>query len=322
MQNFPIFIKNIEHCIEQEQLLPANSTVIVGLSGGPDSVFLLHFLVTHVQQKNIRLIAAHLDHGWRSESAHDAQWCIKLAQKYNVEIVVKKLQGIPITFKYNGSKEEVGRKARRYFFESLAQEANAQAIALAHHADDQQETFFIRLMRGTSLTGLVGMQAKDGLYIRPLLHTKKQDIIEYLTQHQLSYCVDGTNTSADFLRNRIRSEVIPALQKCDSRFDANFNKTLMQLQQTEDFLDVMAHQLFWNMVKANNLDICTFLDLPDIMRHRILMLWLCAAKVPFTPSTALLQEIIRFLEKPGKGTHAIGSWAIKKHAGKASIGKI
>jgi tRNA(Ile)-lysidine synthase len=320
MQNFPTFIKKIERYTEQEQLIPASSTIIIGLSGGPDSVFLLHFLASIAHKKNITLIAAHLDHGWRAESVNDARWCMQLAQKYSIPIVVKTVQELPLALKYNGSKEEIGRKARRYFFESLAQEMNAQAIALAHHADDQQETFFIRLMRGTSLAGLVGMQAKDGLYIRPLLQTKKQEVLEYLAQHQLDYLVDTSNTSDDFLRNRIRSCAIPALQKCDNRFDANFNKALGQLQQTEDFLDKLAHQLFTQVTgPENSLDLNAFFALHEIMRHRILILWLCTAKVSFTPSSALLNEIIRFLQKPTNGSHTIASWTIKKYRQRASI---
>ncbi len=139
-------IKQIDAFIAQYNLLPAGSTVVLGLSGGPDSVFLLHLLA----DKNIKLIAAHLDHEWRADSADDVTFCKKLAQKYNVPFITAKASELKRTFKWDGSQEQLGRAMRRHFFATVAAAHATDSIALAHHAQDQQETFFIRLMRGRS----------------------------------------------------------------------------------------------------------------------------------------------------------------------------
>ena len=144
-------IKAIHAFIAHHNLIFANKTVVVGLSGGPDSVFLLHLLSTKF---NIDLIAAHLDHEWRPDSHKDVEFCRDLAKKYDVPFVTQEISELPISLKFDGSLEDVGRRARRFFFESICTSHNADLIAVAHHAQDQQETFFIRLLRGASLTGL------------------------------------------------------------------------------------------------------------------------------------------------------------------------
>ena len=304
-------------------LIPDNATIILGLSGGPDSVFLLHFLAVMRQEKNLHLIAAHLNHEWRPEAEKDEQLCHELCQQLGISFVGKKMSELNLTLKFNGSKEEIGRKARRQFFESLAKEHNAQAIALAHHADDQMETFFIRLIRGASLAGLAGMKPKDGLYIRPLLDIKKEQILEYLHEHNIAYALDASNQSEDYLRNRIRNSVIPGLKQCDDRFDANFSSTHDHLQQTEEFLQQLAQKTFAEISSENGINIQKLLALHPILKTRILILWLCQAKVPFIPSQGLFDEMLRFLEKPGPGTHVFyGKWQIIKANLQANIASL
>src|SRR5260221_9609791 len=133
---------------------------------------------------------------------------------------------------------------RRYFFEKVLQEHNADCIALAHHAQDQEETFFIRLIRGSSLTGLTAIKAKHGHYIRPLLETNKSDILAWLHENNIPYATDTTNDSSDYLRNRIRMNVLPALRTCDDRFATNFLSTLNRLQSTEQFLEQLTLKTF------------------------------------------------------------------------------
>ena len=142
-----------------------NTTVVVGLSGGPDSICLLHYLYKLKKQQNLHIIAAHLDHEWQESSKIAVQTCSDICNALDITLVSKKLSELKFESKWNGSQEELGRKMRRFFFESVAQEYQASSIALAHHQQDQHETFFIRLLRGSSLTGLTGMKEKDGLYV-------------------------------------------------------------------------------------------------------------------------------------------------------------
>lgn len=313
-------LQTIYSFIRERELIPDNCTLIVGLSGGPDSVFLLCLLAKLQKEKGLTLVAAHLNHEWRIESAQDEELCKQLCNELGIPLISKKLRELNIKIKDNGSQEEVGRKARRHFFESLAKEYQAHAIVLAHHADDQQETFFIRLMRGASLQGLVGMKAQEGLYIRPLLSIKKEDILHYLHENNITYAVDKSNDSPDYLRNRIRHSVIPALRLSDHRFDATFATTHDHLQQAENFLQNLAEQTFKEISTHNAINTQHLLGLHPVLRTRVTILWLCAAQVPFVPSQGLFDEIMRFLEKPGSGEHTFyARWRIIKNNGTAHI---
>lgn len=305
--------------LKQNNLIPENSTVLVALSGGPDSVFLLHILAQLQEALQFKIIAAHLDHQWRPESAQDAEFCSTLAAAYNIPFVCKKISELAVTHKPNGSKEDLGRRARRAFLQQVAQEHDAQRIALAHHADDQQETFFIRLARGAGLTGLTGMRAQNGPYIRPLLGIHKADILAYLHEHKIPYVIDASNESDEYLRNRIR-KALPALQATDARFDANFAQTIARLQETEDYLNEQMLAAY-NLICANNeLTIPLFFQQHAVMRTRILLHWLCQYNARFTPSTALFDEMERFLKQTGNGSHTFYNlWKIEKKNGKALI---
>jgi tRNA(Ile)-lysidine synthase len=307
--------------ITHHNLIPDKSTIIIGFSGGPDSRFLLHLLANLRAQKSLTLIAAHLDHEWRSSSANEAQFCQKIAHEYAIPCVTQKLSHLAPQLKFNGSREEYARKARRLFFSQLKKEYDAGLIALAHHAQDQQETFFIRLMRGATLTGLTAMHPKKDGYIRPLLTTNKTDIIAYLDQNNMAYVTDPSNSSLDFLRNRIRHTVLPALSQCDPRFETNIAATIERLQQTEQFLDTLSKNLFERCsttrvvdgTPMHTLTLDPLLTQDPILIYRILMHWMIFHKVPFSPTQKFLDEIIRFLKQPGNKTHTIQStWSIGK----------
>src|SRR5204863_7696103 len=162
----------------------------------------------------------------------------------------QKLSALTPTHKYNGSKEEFARSMRRQFLEKVAQEYNAQSIALGHHAQDQQETFFIRLIRGTSLTGLTCMRPHHGLYIRPLLQTNKSDILDWLKAHNIGYAIDSSNESDDYLRNRIRKNVLPTIAACDARWNSNFLTTINRLKQDDTLLNDIANTTLENLTST------------------------------------------------------------------------
>lgn len=323
MKNRPL-IQNIHNYIAKNQLLRPGSNIIIGLSGGPDSVFLLHLLANMRKEHNITLIAVHLDHEWRIESAQDVEFCRTLAASLQIPFITRKISDLGLPLKFNGSKEEIARKYRRHFFDIVKKDTGADSIALAHHAQDQQETFFIRMLRGATLTGLTAMKAQQLPYIRPLLHTNKADIIDYLHTHNIAYLTDSTNSSDAFLRNRIRQNVLPALTHCDARFDANFLSTITRLQETESFLQELTAHIFEQITHYDNqvwhIDVEKLLALHAIMRYRIVLYWLCAQNVPFSTSQNFFDEMLRFLETPDSKSHQMNeAWKLIKKKNMAWI---
>ncbi len=312
-----MLIDKIKAFIKKYNLIEPNSTIVLGFSGGPDSVFLLHLLTQLRTEYNLNIIAAHLDHEWRPDSHKDAEFCAVMAKELNVTCVLQKMSELTIPFKFEGSKEEFGRKARRLFLEKVLKEHNADAIALAHHLQDQEETFFIRLIRGTTLSGLCAMRPKAGLYIRPLLETNKPDILDYLNAHNISYLTDPSNVLETFLRNRIRKKVIPALQECDERFDKNFLRTLYSLQDADDFLQKQTEKIFGDITKTVDgrltLTITQLFEQEPYMQNRLIMHWLIFEKVSFVPTETFLDEIKRFLRQPESKEHRIHrDWSLVK----------
>jgi len=314
----------IKHYITKHALIERNSTIIIGLSGGPDSVFLLHTLAQLQQEYNLTLIAAHLNHEWHAEADDEEKMCHAMAQKLNIPFVSARLSSLQQNKKYNGSKEAFARHMRRQFLEQVLREHNATSIALGHHAQDQQETFFIRLIRGTSLAGLTGMHPRHGLYIRPLLETNKSDIVDWLNEHKITYAIDPTNESFNYLRNRIRSTVLPALAHCDERWNDNFLTTLNRLKQDDALLNDIAQKTLTAITTIVDdkyiLDVTQFIATHTSLHHRIVILWLIHNNVQFPVTQAFLDEIIRFLTNPRGGTHTIHEqWSIEKKQGKAWI---
>lgn len=280
--------------------------IIVGLSGGPDSVFLLHYMVNLRTEHGIELIAAHLDHGWRKESPEDAQWCAQLCASLNVSIINAHAHEIPLSKPVSG--ELQGRLLRRTFFEKALQEQDATAIVLGHHADDVLETFFIRLARGASLSGLSSIALEEGSYIHPLINVRKNEILTWLEEHQQTYRVDATNDTDAYLRNKIRNNVIPLLNTLDERFSSNALKTIATLKEENELLIRYANDTLESLrhEKENyKYHLSHFLELPTTLQKRILIKLLVNHKISFTPTTGFLDELLRFLHTHNVGIHQI-----------------
>lgn len=313
-------MKTVNHWVKQHTLILPDQTIVIGLSGGPDSVFLLHYLAGLQQTLRLTLIAAHLDHEWRESSAQDAQFCTKLAELMQITLVSKRISELAYHVKPSGSKEQDARNARRYFFEQVANDYKANTIALAQHKNDQEETFFIRLLRGSSLTGLTGMWPKRGPYIRPLLSCTKADILAWLSAHHIAYVIDPTNASPDYLRNRIRHELLPIIRNIDNRFDINVTKTLAHLQETELFLQKLTLSTFTTLahfneeLQAYQINLKALLVHDRVMQYRLIMHWFMLEKAPFPASQGFLDEVLRFLHQPTSKEHTIHEhWRLIKH---------
>lgn len=302
---------NLEHRI-QEQLTTllghnGNATVLLGLSGGPDSVFLFHCLR---MLPNITLHALHMNYGWRTTAARDEQFCRDLCTQHNIPLIITTpaewQNSIPAHKKAHGSRESLARHARRAAFEHHANTINANGIVLGHHRDDQLETFLIRLIRGSGLTGLCGMHARNDRYLRPALGTSRTDILSWLTEHEHTYCHDETNDDTHHLRNRIRQTALPSLLNVDQRAAHNMLTTMHHLRDDDELLTQISNDIYAGLQDERGwLPREQFCALHTALQNRLLLLMLIEHRVAFTPSAAFLAELRRFLASPAGGPHAI-----------------
>ncbi len=300
--------------------IPPESTIIIGLSGGPDSVCLLHLFNSLKKELSLSLIAAHLDHQWRKNSADDVLFCKSLCLTLDVPFITKRIDKLDIKITHNGSAEEVARNYRKFFFKECMANRNAHFLALGHHADDQIETFFIRLIRGTTISGLKSMSVLNGFLIRPLLTTEKETIFEYLKQNKLSWCTDETNDSEIFLRNSLRKSVLPKLYECDSRAKKNIIRTIDSLQQTDNFLEDQTQKLFNELNTEKGLSIKDLKKVHPFMIYKILTFWIFKKAPSCSITQSFLDEIIRFLFSKKGGSHSVGkNWIIIKKSDYATI---
>jgi tRNA(Ile)-lysidine synthase len=211
-------LSKVEKFIAKNRLINVGDVVLVGLSGGPDSVALLHCLYLLKDKLRFRIAACHLHHHIRGKDADkDARFAGDFAEKLEIPFFTGNVHIPRIKHEQGGTIEEVARNERYKFFCKIAKKCGANKIALGHTADDTVETFLFCLIRGTGIKGLAGipMKRKEGEFeiVRPLLGTKKNEILEFLNAEKLPYRTDTTNLEDKYTRNKIRLRLLPYLRK-------------------------------------------------------------------------------------------------------------
>jgi len=311
-----ILFNKIDAFCEQQDMLNKKNTVILACSGGPDSVFLAYYLSYRAKIVGFSVILAYFDHEWRKESKDEIVFCRNLAMTLGFEFVTSSASILQEKIIYSGSKEEHARDLRYAFFYDTQQQKDAQYIVLAHHLDDQIETFFIRLLRGSSLSGICGMQVRNNQLLRPLLGISKQEIIDWLTENNISWCHDQTNDNTVFLRNNIRNAVIPALKSCDDRFVKNTEKLMRRLQSTNDYLELVAKKTYEQIsfLEDNVLYLCIsqLLNEEKEIQYRVLLRFLIQNKVRFNESESFFKEVLRFLNNKANTHQCAKGWQLVK----------
>ncbi len=288
-----------------KNIIPQKSTIIVGFSGGPDSVYLLEKLLEIQKEFELTIIAAHLDHEWRTDSAQDLLWCQNYCNQKQIPFVSKKISELMLEKSLTGSKEAAARIYRRFFLQSVAAEYSPALIALGHHRDDQIETFFIRLARGTTLAGLGCMQQQKENYIRPLLKISKQEILNYLEQNHITFLTDSTNSDHAFLRNHIRAKITGQLEAIDARFIKNIEKTITHLQQTYKTFEDLVKSDQEKITQNGRISTKEFLKLQDPIKDEIISKIFIKERCKVTQSNSLFKEIVRFLQHSKQHSHLI-----------------
>ena len=208
-------------------LIENNDTIVVGFSGGPDSVFLVEMLKKLQNFINFKIYLVHINHLLRGKDAvSDENFSFEYAKKNNLEIFIKRIPVKEIAKEVGKTLEEVGREERYKFFSEIYKKVGANKIATAHNKDDQIETFLFRLIRGASLQGLEGIKIKNNNIIRPISEIYKKDILDYLNKNEIQYKIDKTNFENEFTRNSIRLDLIPFIEK---RYNIKFKEKIFSL---------------------------------------------------------------------------------------------
>ena len=236
----------IKRYIEANQLIRPGDGVVVGLSGGPDSVFLLYALHTLQARMGFTLRAVHVHHGIRgAEADRDEAFSEKLCAKLDIPFQAVHVAAPAYAAQHGLSLEEAARILRYEALEAARQQltqATAAWIAVAHHLDDQAETVLHNLVRGAGLRGLAGMENRRNHVIRPLLSIKREDILKWLKQYDIPYVTDSTNADPHYTRNRIRSTVLPELREINPEASAHIAHSAALLREADAFFHALALQ--------------------------------------------------------------------------------
>jgi tRNA(Ile)-lysidine synthase len=258
-------------------MISEGDCVIVAVSGGPDSVCLLHILHELKDELNIRLVVAHFDHGLRSaEDESETAFVRDLAQSLKVPFETAK--GRLLSKRTRGSREEVARNARYAFLEKVRKKHKAQKIALGHNLNDQAETILMRLLRGSGPSGLTGIPpSRDGSIIRPLIEIERQEIENYLKAKKLASVTDSSNLKTDYMRNKIRLEIMPLLEEQQPQLTRLLAQTAEILRDEDDYLEQTAEAWVGKNIEilpqnALSMPIPYFLKLPVASRRRVIRL--------------------------------------------------
>ena len=245
--------------IDKHQLLPPGGEVIVAVSGGADSLCLLHLLNQLCgpgkRYSGVSLHAAHLNHRLRGEASNrDAATVASIVESWGVPFTLGEVDVAELAQAERRSLEDAARSARYRFLREVAQ---GQTIAVAHQADDQVETLLLHFLRGSGLTGMVGMLPRQQDIIRPLLEVRHAQTVAYCQEHGIEPLEDVSNTDPRFLRNRIRHELVPLLESLNPGFDSTLLRNAGVIQVDVEWLEAQLEACWPAVVISEQDDVIT-----------------------------------------------------------------
>lgn len=212
---------SLEKTIEKNNLISKGDTVGVAVSGGADSMSLLHYLNANSKSLGIEIVAVNVNHQIRENSKKDSDFVADYCKNAGIRCHTFKVDVLKLADLKKMTVEEGAREARYGVFDALLKKGIVNKIAIAHHMQDQVETILLNILRGSGLKGAGGMEIKRGEYIRPLLNTSKQEILSYITENNIPFVEDESNYDTDFSRNYLRNKVLPLIKEQWKSADIN-----------------------------------------------------------------------------------------------------
>ena len=257
--------------------LPQDTPVLVAFSGGADSSALLHILYNDAKNLGYTLHAAHFNHQIRGEEAErDAHFCKSTCEKLKIPFYLG-TANIPLLAKENGNSIEYEAREIRYaFFEKIMRENNIPILVTAHHAEDQIESIMLHILRGSGLAGLRGMAecrnfTNDFYLVRPLLNTKKEDILSYCAKNNIDFVIDSTNSDTNYSRNFIRAELTPKMYELQPNLERVFSRLSESANEANDFIECSAKEFIKNECEGG-IPLSKFNHLHTALKSRVIML--------------------------------------------------
>lgn len=269
--------KKVLNTIQKYELIKYGDNIVVGVSGGPDSMTLLNVLCSLKETLQIHLFVAHINHQIRKEAKQDEEYVKDFCAAHQIPFFVLEKDVVQLAKEQKIGTEEAGRKVRYDFFEEICKKVNASKIATAHTANDQAETILMNLMRGSGTNGLKGMEVKRGKYIRPLLEITRQEIEQYCQKQQLNPRIDQTNQENVYTRNRIRNELIPYIEKnFNPSIVISLNRLSEIVKEQEEYMEKVVEKAYLEIMLEQNeeqivLDLKKFTSLEIVIKKRILL---------------------------------------------------
>lgn len=298
-------LHKIKKYITDYNLLQPGDVVMVAVSGGPDSMALLHVFCEIRQEWDLRLAAAHVNHGLRKEAGEEEEFVRRYCEKWQVPFQSRRIDIRQLARQQKKSLETCAREYRYKFFQEVLQETGASVIATAHHQDDQAESVLLHLLRGSGLKGLRGIRPRHDNIIRPLLCVNKKEIFEYLHSNAVEHCIDSSNDEVHFLRNRIRHHLIPLLQEhYNPRMIENLNQLADIARLENEVIEHQVLQLWTTVVQRENrnlieLDVERLAAAHPAYRRRLILLALARLKGDYGWSMNDVERILDLSGKPG-----------------------
>lgn len=250
-------LNKVSDFIIKNNLITNSDKIVVGVSGGPDSICLLDIL----HKLGYNLVACHVNHGLRKNANLDEEFVKEFCKDIGVKLHVKKIN-LKLKKNLQGlSCEEAGRLARYKFFNEVLEKEGATVIATAHNSNDTVETVLLNLFRGSGVTGLKGIPLRNNNIVRPLLSCTRNEIMEYLRTNRLKYCIDETNNQEVYTRNKIRLKLIPYVEKnINSNVIETIYRTSMIVDEQEDFVNNEIEKSFYDVLICDDDNDISFKD--------------------------------------------------------------
>ena len=248
-----MFEKTVEKTIKQFNMLEKGDRVLVAVSGGPDSMSVLNYLLENKEDLEIVLLVCHVNHGIRENAKIDEEYVKDYCDKNNIKLFINHSDVISIAKETKRGLEETGRKIRYDFFEEIAQKEKIDKIVVAHNKNDNAETVIMNALRGSGLAGLKGIEPVREKYIRPLIECGREEIEEYCKRKNLNPRHDESNDDNTYTRNKIRNVVLPFIKE---EFNPNIVDTLKRLsdivKEDEEYINGQAKITYERLATEEN----------------------------------------------------------------------